>query len=196
MFRRTQLREQRRGVVNEARNLLKSPEMLRTEQPEGVLNSLHKVAYKMTLSVHKARSSGKANTARNYRRKQSQVKGLFSALSDRVIPNKSSDEEEPHGSVYSDPVDTPYVLSTQLKRPYELKRLIRNAIMNEFWTHTMRRPTHFPGYTCHPSLLCLPWSITSRPMMTLRINSPHSSMRFRHRIPMTSNNNFNICKLK
>jgi hypothetical protein len=107
-----QLREQRRGVVNEAHNLLKSPEMLRTEQPEGVLNSLHKVAYRLSLSVRKAQSSGKANTARNYRRKRSQVKGLFSMLSDRVIPNKSSDEEETHGSVYSDPVDTPYVVST------------------------------------------------------------------------------------
>jgi hypothetical protein len=67
--------EQRRGVVNEARNLLKSPEMLRTEQPKGVINSLHKVAYKLSLSMRKARSSGKANTAHNYRRKRSQVKG-------------------------------------------------------------------------------------------------------------------------
>jgi hypothetical protein len=125
--------------------------MLPTEQPDGVLNSLHKVACKVTLSMRKARSSGKANTARNYRRKRSQVKGLFSALSDRVIPNKSSDEEEPHGSIYSDPVDTPYVLSTQSKRPYELKRLIRNAIMNEFWMCTMRHPTHFPGCKTHMS---------------------------------------------
>jgi hypothetical protein len=133
--------------------------MLRTEQPEGVLNSLHKVAYKLSLSVCKAQSSGKANTAHNYRRKRSQVKGLFSALSDRVIPNKSSDEEETHGSVYSDPVDNPYVLSTQSKRPYELKRLIRNAIMNEFWTRIMICPTHFPG--CKPHMSSQPTVLVS-----------------------------------
>jgi hypothetical protein len=124
MFRRMQLREQESKDEG-----LSIP---CTKQSEGVLNSLHKVTYKLSLSVRKAWSSGKANTARNYRRKRSQVKGLFSVLSDHVIPNKSSDEEEPHGSVYSNPVDTPYVLSTQSKRPYELKRLIRNAIMNEF----------------------------------------------------------------
>jgi hypothetical protein len=133
--------------------------MLRTEQPEGILSSLHKVAYKLSLSVRKARSNGKANTTRNYRRKRSQVKGLFSALSDHVIPNKSSDEEEPHDFVYLDPVDTPYVLSTQSKHPYELKRLIRNAIMNEFWTRTMRRLTHFPG--CKPHMSSQPTVLVS-----------------------------------
>jgi hypothetical protein len=42
---------------------------------------------------------------------------------------------------------------------YELKRLIRNAIMNEFLTHTMRRPTHFPG--CKPLMLSQPVVLVS-----------------------------------
>jgi hypothetical protein len=51
-----------------------------------------------------------------------------------------------------------------LKKPEklcELKRLIRNAIMNEFWTRTMRRPTHFPGYK--PLML-------SQPTMLISVN--------------------------
>jgi hypothetical protein len=56
-------------------------------------------------------------------------------------------------------MDTPYVLSTQSKRPYELKRLIRNAIMNEFWMRTMRRPTHFPG--CKPHMSSQPTVLAS-----------------------------------
>jgi hypothetical protein len=179
-------REQRRGVINEARNLLKSPEMLPTEQPEGVLNSLHKVAYKLTLSVRKARSSGKVNIVHNYRRKRSQVKGLFSALSDRIIPNKSSDEEEPHGSVYSDPVDTPYVLSTQSKRPYELKMLIRNAIMNEFWTRTMRRPTHFPG--CKPHMSSQPTVLISVNHITTNDDSKNKFATLPNEVPAPHSN--------
>jgi hypothetical protein len=73
----------------------------------------------------KARFSGKANTTRNYRRKRSQVKGLYAALTDCVAQDMLGDEEL-HGFVYSDPVDTPYVMSLKEKRPYELKRLIRN----------------------------------------------------------------------
>jgi hypothetical protein len=179
-------REQRRGVVNEARNLLKSPEMLHTEQPEGVLNSLHKVAYKLSLSVRKARSSGKANTAHNYRRKRSQVKGLFSALSGRIIPNKSSDEEEPYDSVYSDPMDTPYVLSTQSKRPYELKRFIRNAIMNEFWTRTMRRPTHFPG--CKPHMSSQPTVLVSVNHITTNDDAKNKFTALPNEVPAPHSN--------
>jgi hypothetical protein len=40
------------------------------------------------------------------------------------------------GFIYSDPVDTPYLLSVEEKRTYELKRLIRNAIMTEFDTYS------------------------------------------------------------
>jgi hypothetical protein len=47
------------------------------------------------------------------------------------------------------------------KRPYELKRLIRNAIINEFWTRTMRRPVRFPG--CKPL-------IVSQPAMLVSVN--------------------------
>jgi hypothetical protein len=78
-------------------------------------------------------------------RKRSQVKGLYAALTDRVAQDTSSDEE-PHSFIYSYPVDTPYVLSMKEKRPYELKRLVRNAIINEFWTRTIRHLVHFPGY--------------------------------------------------
>jgi hypothetical protein len=97
---------------------------------------------------------------RNYRRKRSQVKGLYATLTDRVAQDTSSDEE-PHCVVYSDPVDTPYVLSMKEKHPYELNGLIRNAIMNEFWTRTMRCSAHFPG--CKPLML-------SQPAMLVSIN--------------------------
>jgi hypothetical protein len=153
-------REQRHVAVNEARNLLKNLEKLCTESPKEVLDALHNAAYKLSLSMRKALFSGKANTARNYRRKRSQVKGLYAALTDRIAQDTSSDEES-YGFVYSDPVDTLYVLSMKEKRTYELKRLIRNAIMNEFWTRTMRRPTHFPS--CKPPIM-------SQPAMLVLIN--------------------------
>jgi hypothetical protein len=63
------------------------------------------------------------------RRKRSQVKGLYAALTNRVTQDTSSDEES-HDFVYSDHVDTPYVVSVKKKHMYELKGLIRNAIMN------------------------------------------------------------------
>jgi hypothetical protein len=101
-------------AVNEARNLLKNLEKLYTESPKEVLDARHSATYKLSMSVCKAWFSGKANTACNYRRKRSQVKGLHAALTDRVIQDTSSDEE-PHGFEYSDPVDTPYVLSVKDK---------------------------------------------------------------------------------
>jgi hypothetical protein len=112
-------REQRQVVVNEASNLLKNPEKLCTEPPKEVFDALYNAAYKMSLSVHKARFRGKANTTRNYRRKRSQVKGLYDALINRVAQDTSSDEE-PHGFVYSDPADTPYLLSVKEEHLYEL----------------------------------------------------------------------------
>jgi hypothetical protein len=93
-------------VINKARNLLKNPMKLCIESPKEVLNALHSAAYKLSLSVRKARFSGKGNTVRNYRRKRSQVKGLDAALINRVAQDMSSDEE-PHGFIYSDPMDTP-----------------------------------------------------------------------------------------
>jgi hypothetical protein len=146
-------RKQRQVAVNEAHNLLKKPEKLCTKSPKEVLDALHNAAYKLSLSVRKAQFSSKGNTMRNYRRKRSQVKGLYIALTNCVIQDMPRDEE-PHSFVYSDPVDTPYVLSVKEKCPCKLKRLIRNAIMNEFWTRTMRRPTHFSG--CKPPMLSQP----------------------------------------
>jgi hypothetical protein len=140
-------KKQRCEAITKARDLLKSNERLHAKQFEQVFNDLHNVTYKLSISMHKARSSGNANTARNYRRKRRQVKGLCAALTNRVIQDTRS-EEEPHGSVYLDPVETPYVLSVKAERPHELKQLIRDAIMNEFWTRTMNRPAHFPG--CKP----------------------------------------------
>jgi hypothetical protein len=87
---------------------------------------------------------------RNHIRKRSQVKELYAALIDRVVQDTSSDEEA-HSFVYSYPVDTPYVLSAKKKRPYELQGLIRNVIMIEFWTRTIRGSVHFPG--CKPLMV-------------------------------------------
>jgi hypothetical protein len=89
-------REQRQVAINEAHNHLKNLEKLCTEPLKEVLDALHNVAYKLFLSIRKAQFSSKANTARNYRRKRSQVKGLYAALTDRVAQDTSSDEE-PHG---------------------------------------------------------------------------------------------------
>jgi hypothetical protein len=161
-------REQRHVAVNEARNLLKNPEKLCTESPKEVLDALHNAAYKLSLSMRKALFSGKANTARNYRRKRSQVKGLYAALTDCVAQDTPSDEES-HGFVYPDPVDTLYMLSMKEKRTYELKRLIRNAIMNEFWTRTMRRLTHFPG--CKPLIMSQPAMLVSVNHITTEDNT-------------------------
>jgi hypothetical protein len=153
-------REQRHVAINEARNLLKNPEKLCTESSKEVLDALHNATYKLSLSMRKALFSGKANTAHNYRRKRSQVKGLYATLTDRGAQDTLCDEES-HGFVYPDPVDTLYMLSMKEKHPYELKRLIRNAIMNEFWTRTMRHPTHFPG--CKPLIM-------SQPAMLISVN--------------------------
>jgi hypothetical protein len=161
-------REQRQVAVNEAGNLLKNPEKLCIESPKEVLDALHNAAYKLSLSMRKALFSSKANTVRNYRRKRSQVKGLYAALTDRVAQDTSSDQES-HGFVYLDPVDTLYMLSMKEKRPYELKRLIRNAIMNEFWTHTMRRPAHFPD--CKPLIMSQPAMLVSVNHITTEDNT-------------------------
>jgi hypothetical protein len=148
----------RQVAINEARNLLKNPGKLCTELPKEVFDALHNAAYKLSLSMRKAQFSGKANTAHNYKRKRSQVKGLYAALTDRVAQDTSSDEE-PHSVVYSDDVDTPYVLSVKEKGPYELKGLIRKAIMNEFWTRTMRCPSYFLG--CKTLMLSQPATLVS-----------------------------------
>jgi hypothetical protein len=113
---------------------------------------------------------------------------LYAALTDRVAQDTSSDEES-HGFVYSDPVDTLYVLSMKEKRTYELKRHIRNAIMNEFWTRTMRRSAHFPG--CKPPTMSQPAILVSVNHITTEDNTrnkfvalsseapaPHSEMMF------------------
>jgi hypothetical protein len=161
-------REQRHVAVNEAGNLLKNPEKLCIESPKEVLDALHNAAYKLSLSMRKSLFSSKANTVRNYRRKRSQVKGLYAALTDRVAQDTSSDQES-HGFVYLDPVDTLYMLSMKEKRPYELKRLIRNVIMNEFWTHTMRRPAHFPD--CKPLIMSQPAMLVSVNHITTEDNT-------------------------
>jgi hypothetical protein len=155
-------------IVNEARNLLKNLEKLCTESPKELLDALHNATYKLSLSMRKALFSGKANTARNYRRKRNQVKGLYAALTNRVAQDTSSDEES-HGFVYSNPVETLYVLSMKEKRLYELKRLIRNAIMNEFWTCTMRHLTHFPG--CKPLIMSQPAMLVSVHHITTEDNT-------------------------
>jgi hypothetical protein len=41
-------------------------------------------------------------------------------------------------------VKEPYVLSVQANRPSELKKLVRHAIMIEFWTRTLKRAAKFP----------------------------------------------------
>jgi hypothetical protein len=89
-------RGQRHAAVNEARNLLKNPEKLCTESSKEVLNALHNATYKLSLSMRKALFCGKASTARNYRRKRSQVKELYAALIDCVAQDTSSGEES-HG---------------------------------------------------------------------------------------------------
>jgi hypothetical protein len=147
--------------------LLKNPEKLCTESPKEVLDALHNAAYKLSLSMRKALFSGKANTVCNYRRKRSQVKGLYAALTDCVAQDTSSDEGS-YGFVCPDLVDTLYVMSMKEKRPYELKRLIRNAIMNEFWT-PMRRPAHFPG--CKPLIMSQPTMLVSVNHITTEDNT-------------------------
>jgi hypothetical protein len=173
-------RKQRQVTINEARNLLKKHEKLCTESPKEVLDALHNATDKLSLSVRKVRVSGKGNTACNYRRKRSQVKGLYIALTDHVIQDMSSDEE-PHGFIYSDLVDTPYVLFVKEKHPCELKRLIRNAIMNEFWTRTMRRPTHFPG--CKPLMLSQPTMLISVNHITTDDNTKNKFATFSSEVP-------------
>jgi hypothetical protein len=54
------------------------------------------------------------------------------ALSDRAARDESL-EEESHGPEYLDSVAVPYELSLKAKHPYELKKHLREAIMNEFW---------------------------------------------------------------
>jgi hypothetical protein len=105
---------------------------------------------------------------------------MYTALTDRVVQDMSSDEE-PHGFVYSDPVDTPYVLSMKEKCPCELKRLIRNAIMNEFWTRTMRHPTHFPG--CKPLMLSQPTMLVSINHITTDDNTKNKFAALSSEVP-------------
>ena len=103
---------QRMGAITEARSLLKNPEKHDAEESKEVLNALHNAAYKLSLSICKARSSGNTNTARNYKRKRSQVKGLYAAVNEHVARDIASDEE-PHGQDYADPIDAAYVLSVK-----------------------------------------------------------------------------------
>jgi hypothetical protein len=72
-----------------------------------------------------------------------QIRKLYTALSDRAARDASL-EEESHGPEYPDPVNVPYELSLKVESPYELKKCLKEAIMNEFWARTMKRPAHFP----------------------------------------------------
>jgi hypothetical protein len=65
------------------------------------------------------------------------VKKLHAELSAHVIQNTSL-EKEKIGSEYSDPITEPYVLSVRAKLPDEVKDLVRQSIMNGFWTRTLK----------------------------------------------------------
>jgi hypothetical protein len=138
-------RDQRKIAVAEARDLLKNPVKLHAKQESEtkVLDSLNNAAYKLSLSVCKARSVGNTHAMRNYRRKKSQIRKLYTALSDRATRDASL-EEESHGPEYPDPVNVPYELSLKVESSYELKKRLKEAIMNEFWARTMKHPAHFP----------------------------------------------------
>ena len=49
------------------------------------------------------------------------------------------------GSKYLDPISEPYVLSVEAKRPDEVKSLVRQSIINEFWSRNLKRAAKFPG---------------------------------------------------
>ena len=93
--------------------------------------------YRLSWSVRNARSNKIANSLRNYRRKRSQIKKLHAQLSDDFAETDTSSLEDE--TKYPDRVNEPYVLSPiqWIARPHWMKELVRQAIMNEFWTCTL-----------------------------------------------------------
>jgi hypothetical protein len=108
-----------------------------------VVEALNDAAYHLSWSVSKAQSRNNENDLRNYWRKRGQVKRLHADLSTRVSQNMSL-EEEKIGSKYLDPISERYVLSVEAKWPDTVKSLVRQSIMNEFWSRTLKRAAKFP----------------------------------------------------
>jgi hypothetical protein len=151
-------KEERKALMIEARNMLKNntdalsgvPSSAVESTKTKLLEGLDMAAYRLSWSVRNARYNKNANALRNYRRKRSNIKKLHAQLSDAMLKTDAPslhDEEE-----YLDPINEPYVLSPAkwITRPRRMKELVRQAIMNEFWTRTLKRVATFPG--CDPSI--------------------------------------------
>jgi hypothetical protein len=151
-------KEDRKALIMEARNMLENntdamPNSLTSTigtAKTKLLEGLDIAAYRLSWSVRNARSKKNANALRNYRRKRTNLKKLHARLSSGILssdaPPHYNDEE------YLHPVNEPYILSPSqwITRPRRKKELVRQAIMNEFWTRTLKRVATFPG--CDPSI--------------------------------------------
>ena len=132
----------RQTAVADARELLGKPEALSNARGPScpiseakVLEALNDASYSLSWSMCNARSRNKKNALRNYRRKRSNVKKLHAELSARVV-RSTTPKQVQQVPEFLDVVGEPYVLSVKANRPTELKKLVRQAIMNEFWTRT------------------------------------------------------------
>jgi hypothetical protein len=144
-------RKARQTAVTNARELLRKPEVLSDALEPScpiteakVLEALNDASYSLSWSMCNARSRNNKNTLRNYRRKRSDIKKLHAEISAHVVRSTTL-KQKSHVSEFLDVVREPYVLSVKSKRPNELKKLVRQAIMNEFWTRTLKRAAKFPG---------------------------------------------------
>lgn len=115
-----------------------------------LLEGLDKAVYVLSWSVRNARSRKNVNALRNYQRKRIQIKRIRAQLSGNTTQDDILPQEE--GTEYLDPMCDPYTLvpNALIVEPHQVKDFVRQAIMNEFWTHTVQRPINFPG--CRPSV--------------------------------------------
>jgi hypothetical protein len=130
---------------------VKEPELFPTAQERNsepteikVLEALNDASYSLSGSMRIARSRSNKNALRNYRRKRSNVKKLHAEVGARVAKSMTPTQNS-CASEFPDVVKETYVLSVKAEKPNDLRKLIRQAIMDEFWTRTLKRPAKFPG---------------------------------------------------
>jgi hypothetical protein len=134
-------RKARQTAITNARELLRKLEVLSDALEPScpitdpiVLEALNDASYSLSWSMCNACSRNNKNTLRNYRRKRSDIEKLHVEISAHVVRSTTL-KQKSHVSKFIDVVREPYMLFVKAKRPNELKKLVRQAIMNEFWTH-------------------------------------------------------------
>jgi len=207
----TEARKARQTAIAEGCRLLNKPKLTAIAQEHNLqpakmkaLEALNDGSYSLSWSMCTAHSRNNKNALCNYRRKQSKVKKLHDELT-ACVDRSTTLKPWSCVSEFPDVVKMPYVLSVEAKRPNELKKLVRQAIMNEFWSRTLKREANFSGcgiiarnedIVLHSPMMVASYHMPRLILALRKIGMLNYQMKYQHLILINSNNNFSNFKLR